>query len=202
MNLNAVTFAAYISITSSSHALQLVPGDMDMGNQEKAVNAQNIAAFDAERTSEQRPLSRMANESEGQALARHRMLKYFAVEARIGNLGEYRREDNFDPVQSEFATYTGNAVGILPFGDSGVELYGQLGAGLIANRMDSTFSEAQSSTAVGTYGLGFRYTRSSASPLSLTAGYNAYRFQAANDSEPGRSDQMLSKASLGLQYDF
>ncbi len=57
----------------------------------------------------------------------YKFFKYFAVEARLMDLGSYRVEF------VEFDTWAASvhAVGIIPFGESGWELFGQLGIGQI-----------------------------------------------------------------------
>lgn len=144
-----------------------------------------------------------ANTDNGyQVVGEYRFLRYFSVEARKGSLGEYRSEVGFEPITSEFAAYTGNAVGTLPFGESGLAMTGQLGAGLLSHQMDSTFADEhdEDKRAVGTAGLGIRYASNSA--LTLTAGYDTYLFQL-DSKRPGRGgDQMISMAQFGLQYTF
>jgi hypothetical protein len=200
MKSHAAIFAAWVSATGICQALQQIPGEpptFARGNQPSFELNQGESASASSYFSASSP---NVNSPE-QALASHRLLKHFAVEARIDSVGEYKLEDSFDALQTQFATYTGNAIGILPFGDSGVELFGHVGAGWVADRMDRAFAAQESSSAVGTFGMGLRYVGSKSSPLSLIAGYDTYHFQSA-DKQVGRADLLLSKASLGLQYDF
>ena len=203
MKRNAMTLATCLSLSSLSHGLIQEADRISITGQEYSDTRQlNLAISENKSNSSPFSASHAIESSGDQALASHRLLKYLVVEARIGSVGEYRAEDGFDPIQAEFATYTGNAIGVLPFGESGFELFGQLGAGLVANRMDSTFATDDASSPVGTFGMGIRYTKSASSPLSLIAGYDAYHFQASgNDIEPD-SELLVSKTSVGLLYDF
>jgi hypothetical protein len=134
----------------------------------------------------------------------YRLLRYFALESRVSELGDYQTSDGGGLVKTEFAALTGNAVGILPFGRSGLELYGQLGAGMVSRKSTTAFPvpEDNENSAVGTAGLGLRYTSSSANTLTVTAGYDTYIFKTAENYSDRNSGQSVTMAKVGLQYSF
>jgi hypothetical protein len=134
----------------------------------------------------------------------YRLLKYFALEKRSSNLGQYTPGTSNDTVKTDFAALTGNAVGILPFGESGFELYGHFGAGMISRKGNTAFPvpEDNENGTVGTAGLGLRYISSSFNALSFSAGYDTYMFQAADNYSDKSYDQSVNMAKLGLQYHF
>lgn len=134
----------------------------------------------------------------------YRLLKYFALEKRSSTLGQYTAGTSSDMVKTDFAALTGNAVGILPFGDSGFELYGHFGAGMISRKGNTAFPvpEDNENGTVGTAGLGLRYTSSNFNALSFSAGYDTYLFQAADNYSDKSYGQSVTMTKLGLQYHF
>ena len=97
----------------------------------------------------------------------YKILKYFAVEGRYNNFGSFSLEG----LGVDVTSLSAHAVGIIPFGDSGWELFGQLGFGTVEFEIDSV-SEDES---VGSAGLGVRY--SWASNLSVAAQLDAYAYE-------------------------
>ena len=134
----------------------------------------------------------------------YRLLKYFALEARSSDMGQYTPGTGSNVVKTDFAALTGNAVGILPFGDSGFELYGHFGAGMIARQGNTAFPvpEDHENGTVGTAGLGLRYTSSNFNALSFSAGYDTFMFQAADNYSEKSYGQSVNMTKLGLQYHF
>ncbi len=139
-----------------------------------------------------------------QANGGYRLFKYFALESRSSSLGQYKPGTSGDLVKTEFAALTGNAVGILPFGTSGFELYGHFGAGMISREANSAFPvpEDNENSAVGTAGLGLRFISSNFNALTFSAGYDTFLFQAADNYSGRSNDQSVSMTRLGLQYSF
>ena len=134
----------------------------------------------------------------------YRLFKYFALEKRSSNLGQYSPGTSSDTVKTDFAALTGNAVGILPFGESGFELYGHFGAGMISRKGNTAFPvpEDNENGTVGTAGLGLRYTSSNFNALSFSAGYDTYLFQAADSYSDKSYGQSVNMTKVGLQYHF
>ena len=134
----------------------------------------------------------------------YRLLKYFALETRSSDMGQYTPGTGSNVVKTDFAALTGNAVGILPFGDSGFELYGHFGAGMIARQGNTAFPvpEDNENGTVGTAGLGLRYTSSNFNALSFSAGYDTFMFQAADNYSDKSYGQSVNMTKLGLQYHF
>lgn len=86
--------------------------------------------------------------------AGYKILKYLAVEARLSNQGSYSVggggfQENFDAT-----AYSAHVVGIIPFGTSGWELFGQLGFGNVD--LDSNCCGGDS-TSAGSAGIGVRF---------------------------------------------
>ena len=97
----------------------------------------------------------------------YKILKYLAVEARYNNFGSF----NLEGLDVDVTSLSAHAVGIIPFGDSGWELFGQLGLGTVEFDIDGV-SEDES---VGSAGLGVRY--SWAGNFSVAAQLDAYAYE-------------------------
>lgn len=82
--------------------------------------------------------------------AGYKFLKYFAVEARFADFGSFDTGfDNFDVDARSI-----HAVGIVPFGPSGWEFFGQLGLGTVKRDFPG-FDNADDTAMAG--GIGFRW---------------------------------------------
>lgn len=134
----------------------------------------------------------------------YRFFRHFALEGRISNLGDHKISVGQDLVKTEFSALTGNAVGILPFGESGFELYGHVGAGVLSPQggEQSAASENEESGTVGTAGVGLRFTPGKAHAMTVSASYDTYVVQGEDGLSHERYDQSLNVARLGLQYNF
>ena len=87
----------------------------------------------------------------------YKFFKYLSVEGRLAGLGEYKVDNGGgSSVAFDYTALTGSAVGHLPFGDSGWELFGQAGVGLIFRRGE--FPVADDEGGVITIGGGVRWT--------------------------------------------
>lgn len=82
--------------------------------------------------------------------AGYKFLKYFAVEARIADFGSF--EVGFQDFDVDARSL--HAVGIVPFGPSGWEFFGQIGLGTV-NRDLSGFGGIDDTAMAG--GIGFRW---------------------------------------------
>lgn len=107
--------------------------------------------------------------------AGYKFFKYFAVEARYVDLG-------FDA-----SVFSGHAVGIIPFGTSGWELFGQLGAG-------SVDLGSFDSKSVGSAGLGVRFYPTSHLGISIQT--DAYVFEEHN------YNPSFGATQLAVHYQF
>ncbi len=83
----------------------------------------------------------------------YKFLKYFAVEARYIDLGTF----SVSALDIDVSATSIHAVGIIPFADSGWELFGQLGLGVV-NISLSGLGDEDEDVAAG--GIGIRYSTS------------------------------------------
>jgi hypothetical protein len=136
----------------------------------------------------------------------YRFLKYFALEGRLTNLGEFEYSDRFDNEKWQYGALTVNAMGILPFGDSGFDIYGQLGIGVIAVDVSSSFpdSDFDDTGSVVTAGLGVRYTPPKFQAMTFGLGYDVYAFETEVDLGFASEtyDQSISMTKFNIQYNF
>jgi hypothetical protein len=79
----------------------------------------------------------------------YKFIKNFAIEARVADFGSY--SDGFDSL--DVTSMSIHAIGIIPFGESGWEMFGQIGAAQIKQSVNGA-SDDDSAT---TLGLGFRW---------------------------------------------
>jgi hypothetical protein len=96
----------------------------------------------------------------------YKILRYLAVEARILNLGSYSVEGASLDVKG----YSAHVIGIIPFGKSGWELFGQLGLGSV--NIDIAFGDEDNTVASG--GLGVRFYPTPHFGISLQTDVYAY----------------------------
>ena len=104
----------------------------------------------------------------------YKILRYVAVEARFLNLGSYSVEGESVDVTG----YSAHVVGIIPFGNSGWEMFGQLGLGTAS--FDTGYGEDDSNT-VGSAGLGVRYYPTSHFGVGLQIDAYAYEEDVYGD---------------------
>ena len=134
----------------------------------------------------------------------YRFFKYLAVEGRYTNFGEFKSDLGFDEVKEKYSTFTAHALGIYPFGQSGVDIYGQLGVGFVLYEFSGQIFgidvDVNDTAGTFSYGAGLRYTPPGFQRLTVQLAYDAYLFQAEG---PYRNyDQSLSMAKLGVQFNF
>jgi hypothetical protein len=133
----------------------------------------------------------------------YRFMKYFALEGRLTSLGEFEYSGNFDAATEDwqFGALTVNALGIYPFGDSGFDIYGQLGVGIITVEIDTNYGfDDDDSGSTFTAGAGVRYTPPRFQAMTFGLGYDVYAFENEVFSES--LDQTISMAKLNIQYNF
>lgn len=103
----------------------------------------------------------------------YKILKYLAVEARIPNLGSYRVETE----KVDVTAYSAHVIGIIPFGTSGWEVFGQLGLG----NANFEFGYGDDNNAVGSAGLGVRFYPNPHFGISLQIDAYAYEEDVFGD---------------------
>jgi OOP family OmpA-OmpF porin len=96
----------------------------------------------------------------------YKFFKYLAVEARYADFGTFTVEG----LGIDASVVSVHAVGIIPFADSGWELFGQLGLGTV----DISIPGDSTSESVGSAGLGIRYSFSENLSLGLQTDAYAY----------------------------
>jgi hypothetical protein len=121
----------------------------------------------------------------------YKFLKYFSLEGRIISLGSYTVES----IDLDTLAYTLNAVGIIPFGSSSWELFGQIGAGNI--NFDASGFADEDETA-GSAGIGVRFSPTENFSLALQG--DAYAWEV----DVGRStfDMSIFTTQIAVQYIF
>jgi hypothetical protein len=85
----------------------------------------------------------------------YKILKYLSVEGRYVDLGSYSASNNFLNFSTnlDLSVISAHAVGIVPFGASGWEIFGQLGLG----RMNVDTDSGDEDETVGSAGIGVRW---------------------------------------------
>ncbi len=122
----------------------------------------------------------------------YKILKYLAVEARLSSLGSYS-------VESENLDLTGisaHVIGIIPFGNSGWELFGQLGIGSVNIESDCCGDDDSS---VGSAGIGVRFYATPNMGISLQM--DAYAYEE-DDFFGSTYDVGVVATQIGFHYLF
>jgi len=142
-------------------------------------------------------------DSSVQIFGGYRLLKYFAVEGRFSDLGDYMLTTDEVSVSFEFTAWSLHAVGIYPFGGSGFDLYGELGVGTVAREIKYREGDGlndSENTRLIVAGGGLRYTPPKLSSMTVLLGYDWYRFDVRTEDD-GRA-QGIHVTKIGLQYNF
>lgn len=121
----------------------------------------------------------------------YKFFKYFAVEGRLISTGSYTLETT----EIDTFAYTVNAVGIIPFGTSGWELFGQLGIGSINLDVSGIADEDET---IGSAGLGVRFTPTQS--VSIALQIDAYAWE--DDSLGPTFDLSIVTTQVAVQYNF
>jgi OOP family OmpA-OmpF porin len=128
----------------------------------------------------------------------YKILKYLAVEARYSNLGSYTVTGTSFPEQFDIdvTSLSAHVVGIIPFGASGWELFGQLGLSQL--NFDVSGSGDEDETA-GSAGIGVRFYPTTNLGISLQT--DAYAYE--QDGIGGRTyDIGVVATQIGINYIF
>ena len=126
----------------------------------------------------------------------YKFLRYLAVEARLSNQGSYSigghglAKESFDA-----SALSAHVVGIIPFGKSGWELFGQLGLGEL--RLDSDCCGNEDNT-VGSAGIGVRFYPTP--HLGIAVQTDAYAYE--DDSFDGKRDIAIAATQFAIHYQF
>jgi hypothetical protein len=121
----------------------------------------------------------------------YKFLRYFAVEARYNDFGTFTLEGAGVDVTSVSV----HAVGIIPFGTSGWELFGQLGLGTVTFDIGMGSEEDED---VGSAGLGVRFSWSR--NFAVAAQLDAYAYE---DTSLGTAyDVGVTSTMFSFQYIF
>jgi len=125
----------------------------------------------------------------------YKLLKYLSFEGRFTYLGSAYKTLTYKPT-----ALTGNVVGILPLGTSGVELFGQLGIGgvFINENLSSVGADDQDKEVVGTAGVGVRVYATEM--VSFSFQYDRYGWE---QKDKGKTYDFSSDTFLaGIQWLF
>lgn len=131
------------------------------------------------------------------AFAGYKFFRYLAVEGRLSSLGSYSIKDPYFGQKESFdaTAISAHVVGIIPFGRSGWEMFGQLGIGSMKFDADCCGDDNQT---VGSAGLGVRFYPTSRLGISLQT--DAYAYE--EDAGYGTYDIGVVATQLGIQYIF
>ncbi len=123
----------------------------------------------------------------------YKFFKYLAVEGRYTDFGSFSVSDGFDTENLDISVLSLHAVGIVPFGASGWELFGQLGIGTANIDCDGCSDET-----VVSAGIGVRFYPTSNLGISLQT--DAYVWE--EDDFGTTYDIVVVGTQVGIQYAF
>jgi hypothetical protein len=131
------------------------------------------------------------------AFGGYKFFRYLAVEGRLSYLGSYSVKDTYTGQKEDFdaSAISAHVVGIIPFGKSGWELFGQLGIGSVKLDADCCGNDNQT---VGSAGLGVRFFPNPHLGISLQTDAFAYE----EDSYYKTYDLGIVETQLAIQYIF
>jgi OOP family OmpA-OmpF porin len=121
----------------------------------------------------------------------YKFIKYFALEARIADFGSY--SDGFDSI--DISTMSIHAIGIIPFGESGWEMFGQIGAAKVEQSVAGFGSDDDSAA---TLGLGVRWHINP--KIAVAIQVDAYVWQNSNIGS--EYDLSVGAETLSFQVNF
>lgn len=124
----------------------------------------------------------------------YKILKYLAVEARLSNQGSYRISNGSVGESFDATAYSAHVIGIIPFGTSGWELFGQLGIGKV--KFD-TVCCGSDDTSAASAGIGARYYPTP--HLGIAIETDAYAWEEEFN---GKHDVGIAATQLFVHYAF
>lgn len=122
--------------------------------------------------------------------AGYKFIRYFGIEARVADLGTYTVSNGFISESAKATSVSIHAAGYIPFGQTGWELYGQIGFGTMEFDCVGCGDET-----AGSAGLGIRY--SFARQLAVGVQIDAYAWE-----EDADYDFSITTTQLVIQYLF
>jgi len=124
----------------------------------------------------------------------YKFFKYLAVEARLSSLGSYEVGSGALSEDLDATAISAHVVGIIPFGTSGWELFGQLGVGSL--NINTNCCDDHNTVASG--GIGVRFYPNP--HLGISVQTDAYVFEA--DDFGSTRDIGVGATQLGVHYLF
>ncbi len=126
----------------------------------------------------------------------YRFNKYFAIEGKLANLGEYTISDCCDNIVIEGRAVSVDAALIIPFGNAPLDLQAQVGLAIASIDVKSNFGVNEDSSETGGHaGLALRWH---ASPTVTTrVGIESWVFDSDDSTEIN-----VTAISIGAQYNF
>jgi hypothetical protein len=121
----------------------------------------------------------------------YKILKHLAIEARYVDFGTF----SLQPIDFDVTAISIHAVGIIPFGESGWELFGQLGLGTVTFDITGFGDEDQTA---GAGGIGVRY---SPTP-NFSVGIQTDAYVWEDDSLGPTYDMAVGGTQLTFQFIF
>ncbi|WP_144394127.1 outer membrane beta-barrel protein [Pleionea sediminis] len=143
--------------------------------------------------------------SSGSALGGWKFNKYFKLQGNLYSLGEYSsNSDIVDSVEMNGLAIT--AIGTLPLGEAGFELYGRAGLSImnyIQNIAigDDTFENKSTGDAIVT-GFGATFTHPGFQRLTFHVGFENYYFETTNFSSSDNNSHSINNVVLGARFNF
>lgn len=130
-----------------------------------------------------------------QIVAGYKFLKYFSIEARYADLGTF----GVPGLSISSTALSAHAVGIIPFGSSGWEVFGQLGYGDVEFKLtDTQFGSNSDTKSAGAGGIGVRWHITNM--FSLSAQTDVYVFDEEDFGET--YNLAVGGTTLGIQLTF
>jgi len=131
-----------------------------------------------------------------QVFGGYRFNKYFAIEGKLANLGEYTISDCCDNIRIKGRAASVDAALIIPFGNAPLDLQAQIGLAVASVDVTSNFSTDEDSSKTGGHaGLALRWHASDA--VIARVGVESWVFDS-NES----TDLTVTAISIGAQYNF
>lgn len=142
----------------------------------------------------------------------YRFGKHFSVQGNISDLGDFDDiDDSGEYVSMSSATFS--AVGIVPLGNSGVDLFARLGLGVISLTENYDPDEDDfwddywddiSTGEVKLAAVGLHYTPKITHGVTFFVAYDSYYFDVKGELESSniRTTKNVGVTNIGLQYSF
>lgn len=116
----------------------------------------------------------------------YKFFRHFGIEGRVANLGGY--SDGFDTL--DISSVSVHAVGFIPFGETGLELFGQAGFARVNEEISNFFDQDETAYTLG-FGLRWHINQN----FAIAGQIDAYAWEndfAGSDTIPSVGTNMLS----------